>query len=423
MTLAGTPLADASGKALLAAAIRAGALTREAAGELLDYALVAWLEEDPSRRPEDFMEAARTGALPETFTRILAGLTWVPDGEPLSDRPRRERPAAFSPPTLTVLSDPHTQAGVHSIWCPEAWERPVDGGRPYYRDKNGVMVYARDAGDLILGLDDARASALLVCLGKWFAETGGNLTWPDTIRVHVDDILAFRGIKKHTHGGYEPKQKEATKEDLLFLAGLWVRSHQKVWEGTRGGKRRPVEVDVDDPLVLVSLESTVDLWGERIPYAFRFSPGPWAKHYLGDGGGAKWTTPILRQIMRYDPRQGVGRMKMRLGIYLAFQWRIRAGAGTWEQPWKLRTLLEGARIAVPAGHPQRFFPRVLRALDELHRDGVLAVCEAIDTPGWTAPADEPPKRWVPRLLDARWRLLPEDAARKRLPTPGAAAVR
>lgn len=322
----------------------------------------------------------------------------------------RERPAEFAPPAITLLSDPHTQAGVRSMWAPLEWQRPTSGA-PFYKDKNLVLVYAKDASDIVLSLDDAKANAFIICLGKWWAETSGDTTWPRDARIYVEDILAFRGIKKHVHGGYEPKQKEAVKEDILALRHLWVRSHQQIWETTRSGKRRLVDVDVDDPLVEVSVESTVDLWGERAPYAIRFRPGPWARYYLGDA--QHWTTPVLKTVMGYDPRYD--RLKMRLGIYLAFQWRIRARKSSWDQPWKLRTLLEGAKVDIPKRNPQRFFPQVIRALEGLRADGVLTVCEALDFPDWTVPADEPPKRWVPKLLDGRWRLLPVAAVRDRLP--------
>jgi hypothetical protein len=192
-----------------------------------------------------------------------------------------------------------------------------------------------------------------------------------------------------------------------------VRSHQQVWETTRRGKRQLVDVDVDDPLVEVSVESVQDLWGERTPYAFRFRPGPWARHYLG--GPQHWTTAVLKQIMAYHPYSD--RLKMRLGLYLTFQWRIRVNRGTLDQPWKLKTLLEGAKIELPKKDPQRFYPRVIAALEELRADGVLAVCEALDFPDWTVPGDTPPKRWVPELLGGRWRLLPADEVRNRLPKP------
>jgi len=65
--------------------------------------------------------------------------------------------------------------------------------------------------------------------------------------------------------------------------------------------------------------------------------------------------------------------------------------------------------------PRLFFPRVLASLQEMQQDGVLAVCEALDFPDWCPPADEAPKRWVPKLLEGRWRLLPPDTLRDRLP--------
>ena len=381
-----------------------------------------------------------TAATPELFRALQAALAaWRAAGHrttvvllpPSSEHARapRERPAEFAPPSVTLLSDQLTQAAIRGMWAPHEWQRPADG-LPYFVDASGVQVYAAPpatggtpspeaiaaASRIVLDLDDNKVSAFIICLGKWFAETGTAAAQLEPARLHVEDVLAFRGLKKHAHGGYRPEQKEEAKHDILFLRNLWVRSREVVWDVNKRGKREKVAVAVDDPLIEVSIESTVDLWGNETPFAFRVRPGPWAKHYLGEG--THWTTSVLRQIMRYHPYSD--RLKMRLGIYLAFQWRIRARIGTWDQPWKLRTLLEGAKIEIPKKDPQRFFPRVLASLQEMQRDGVLAVCEALDYPNWQPPADEPPKRWVPKLLEGRWRLLPPDAVRDRLPASGGA---
>ncbi len=378
-----------------------------------------------------------TAATPELFQTLQTALAeWRRAGHrtsvvllppsPEHERTPRERPAEFAPPSITLMSDQHTQAAIRGMWAPHEWQRPADG-LPYFIDATGVQVYAAPpatgrtpspeaisaASKIVLDLDDDKVSAFIICLGKWFAEAGAAAAQLEPARLHVEDILAFRGTKKHHRGGYRLEQKEEAKHDLLFLRNLWVRSREEVWDVNKRGKREKVAVNVDDPLIEVSIESTVDLWGTETPYAFRVRPGPWAKHYLGEG--THWTTSVLRQIMRYHPYSD--RIKMRLGIYLAFQWRIRSRVGTWDQPWKLRTLLEGAKIEVPERNPQRFFPQVLRALTGLQDDGVLAVCEALDFPDWQPPADEPPKRWVPKLLEGRWRLLPPEALRDRLPKP------
>jgi hypothetical protein len=233
----------------------------------------------------------------------------------------RMRPAEFAPPSITLMSDQHTQAAIRGMWAPHEWQRPADG-LPYFTDASGVQVYAAPpsggrapspeaiaaASKLVLDLDDDKVSAFIICLGKWFATAGAGAAQLEPARLHVEDVLAFRGLKKHTHGGYRPEQKEEAKHDILFLRNLWVRSRDEVWEVNKRGKREKVAIAVDDPLIEVSIESTVDLWGKETPYAFRVRPGPWAKHYLGEG--THWTTSVLRQIMRYHPYSD--RLKMRL---------------------------------------------------------------------------------------------------------------
>ena len=329
-----------------------------------------------------------------------------------------KRPAAeFTPPLLVSFSDQHTQAAIRSMWAsPAEWQLNADS-LPYFNDKRtGVQVSVMpggrgastnpeaiaEASKTVLALDDQTVSAFIICMGKWFAEAGARAAM-EPVRVHVADVLGFRGIKKHVNGGYRPEQKEEAKQDILLLRNIWVRSRDEVWEKGTTGKRKLVSVTVDDPLLEVSIENTTDLWGEESPYAFRVRPGGWARHYLT--GGTNWTTKVLRPIMQYHPYHD--RLAMRLGIYLAFQWRIRSSHGNWDQPWKLRTLLEGAKIDVPKRNPQRFFPQVEAALAQLHRDGALSVCECLDTHTWPPPtADGPPKSWVPRRLNDRWHLLP-----------------
>jgi hypothetical protein len=347
---------------------------------------------------------------------------------------RRWRPRApdFAPPAISVLSDKNTQAAARAIWAtPDEWSQ--DGGWPYYTDDDGVLLLVRPYGTglspstaelalakrTLFSLADDTVATLVICLGKWLGETGGSRAADGAlaaVTVYVDDVLGYRGVKKHHKGGYRRAQKEEAKAHVLALRDLWVRSNDTVWAG-RGKRRRQLDVVVDDPLMEVSVESTKDLFGTVTPYAFRVRPGPWAGYYLSDG--QRWVTSVLRQVMRYDTRQGLGRLKMRLGLYLTFQWRIRARHGTLDQPLHLRALLEGAKIAAPSTHPERFFPQVVEALYGLHDDGVLAVCEALDLPGrdWRPPADRPPKTWIPEVLAGRWRLLPAGELRDRLPKP------
>jgi len=363
---------------------------------------------------------AGTIAGTSTVTADLTTYNFIPTERPASE---------FAPSFLVNLSDQQTQAAIRSMWAhPTEWQLSTNA-LPYFNDKGtGVQVSVipggrgastdpeaiAEASKTVLALDDQTVSAFIICMGKWFADAGARATM-EPVRVHVTDVLGFRGIKKHVNGGYRPEQKEEAKQDILLLRNIWVRAKDEVWEKGKTGKRKPVSVTVDDPLIEVSIEHTTDIWGEESPYAFRVRPGGWARHYLTSG--THWTTTMLRQIMQYHPYRD--RLAMRLGIYLAFQRRMRSPHGNWDQPWKLRTLLEGAKIDVPKRNPQRFFPQVEAALAQLHRDGALSVCECLDPHTWPPPAaDGPPKSWVPRRLNDRWHLLPPaDVMRRPLRAP------
>lgn len=342
----------------------------------------------------------------------------LPKPLPTKAQPVSAQPVAFAPSALAIISDPHSQAAIRSMWAPEQWARPTDG-YPYYNDDQhaSVQVYLAprgaaigatpeaiaEAGRALLELDDQKVSAFLICMGKWLADTGGEGPHIMPTRIHVQDVLSFRGIKKHANGGYRPEQKEQARADILLLNSIWVRSEQDIWERTPRGQSRQKRVQVDSRLLEVAIESERDLWGDETPYAFRVRPGDWAQHYLGDGN--RWIARLLRPIMRYHPFND--RLAMRLGIYLSFQWRIRARGGNYEQPWHMASLLEGAKIALPTHHPDRFRRDVERALARLQADGALGAYECLDP----LVGDTAPRAWWRAWLDSRWRLLPPEEIR------------
>lgn len=334
------------------------------------------------------------------------------EAAPKPSRTQRPRVARND---LTVMSDPHTQAAIRGIYAAgnghaETWRQQGDDA-PMYLDKSGVLVYTRAndgmqlarSGDIeaawrqILSLDDRHVSTFLICLGKWFAETGGDdAPTMESARVSVDDVLGFRGAKKHVNGGYKTEQKREARDAMLALNNVWVRSTDQVCERRgRGGKLKTVYVD--SRLLEVAYESDKDLLGEEHPYAFRVRPGEWAAPYLGVAN--RRTALLLRPIMQNDLRTATGRFAMRIGIYLTMQWRIRASRGNYAQPWELRTLLEGACVDIEKDG--RNFPRfrqyVEDAMDKLQTDGVLR-WHYVDVDD----SHLPKHRWFPEWL--KWRV-------------------
>lgn len=318
--------------------------------------------------------------------------------------------APFNQDAITVFSGQIANAAIQAMWAnangqQNSWQRS-ENGPPYFRADNGVHIYVQEGSDYspqaleaawrrVLSLDDNKVSTFLICLGKWFADTGGESTAITKTRISVADILGFRGLKKHGKGGYRREQKEEARRDILALHSIWVRSRETIYKA-RG---KSEQIDVESPLLDVAVELQPDLFGVNEPYAFRIAPGEWARHYLGQH--SRYTAQLLRPVMQYDPYKR--RLPMRLGIYLASQWRIRATTGNYEQPWRVRKLLEGAFIPLPTAHYQRLRDQFEEALDLLQQDKVIA--------GWEyASADDelPLRKWFERWLEWRVRIMPPD---------------
>jgi hypothetical protein len=96
-------------------------------------------------------------------------------------------------------------------------------------------------------------------------------------------------------------------------------------------------------------------------------------------------------------------MAMRLGIYLASQWRIRASSQNYAQPWRVSTLLNGACLDLPERNQQRFRDQFENALDQLQEDEVIA--------GWEYERDGelPLRHWFQLWLGWTVRVTPPQA--------------
>jgi len=349
-----------------------------------------------------------------------AGVAGV-GGGPAPARPPTARPASFTPSSLAITSDKFTQLVLQASWDAAnrdftRWTRQYTAP-PYYRDDEERMLYVSDAPvsaaaatvlspeqeaaywDTVLSLDDDKVSAFIIGIGKWFADRGdmnlrdelGNPIFAKT-RIHVNDILGFQGIKPHHKGGYRREQKTKVAEDVWTLNRIFITGPQVIYEKDRKGRRREKQVTVHSRLLDVSLESEHDLLGDEHPYAFNLAPGDWARPYVGHDG--RMVAQLLRPVMEFDPRQGVGLKAMRLGLYLSFQWRIRSSRANYDQTWAVRTLLDGARIPIETDSRlyTRFRDQVEAALDQLQARGVIKGWQydrgdedTLPTRGWFKP--------------------------------------
>jgi hypothetical protein len=302
---------------------------------------------------------------------------------------------------------------------PTSWTRPGNGAPPYYEEAQdgadsdqALRVYVHP-GDgrapltaeeeeasyrAVLQLDDDKIRAFAICLGAWFAATGGGDPKLPKVRLDANAILAYQGVKRHERA-YRREQKEQVAKDVWALSGIFIRGPQVVYD-SRG---RPKTVMVRSRLMEVEQEDETNLFGEELPYAFRVAPASWIQPLLADG--TRYVATLLHPVLRYKPHQGVEKLAMRLGLHLALHWRFRAAHNTYEQPWHIRTLLESTGIKPPAHREsrRRLMDDFERALDQLQADAVIARWE------YATGGETNPNRVFPEWLARTVVIVPPDA--------------
>jgi hypothetical protein len=219
-------------------------------------------------------------------------------------------------------------------------------------------------------------------IAKWLhAYRSGTLEESLAVRIRVDEILDLRGEKKHHKGGFPRKAKVDVSRRLLRLDKLFVRGVYLDPTGKKHAvKGRPINVTVD---------SEVDLFGDETPYEFLVRPGDATfPFYANSTYLADYFTALAKLDVR---RPGVQRMAYLIGRYLIHQWRIREVHGNFDQPFRVETILEGARIEkeANANHYSRFREYFDAALDLLATIGIIRSWQYV-------PGDEeslPAQRW------------------------------
>ena len=262
------------------------------------------------------------------------------------------------------------------------------------------------AAAALLRLDDSCLVAGIYALDRWIESTGGlvppaggRLSALPSVRVDAAGILAAQGIRKHAHGGYEGRMKARAAEELRTIAGLYILGKEEAWGDGGvgpGGRRGRQEVEVEGPFLVLTPE---DGEGSDRPFAYRVKPGDWIVPNLA---GWRQTAALLPGLLRYDPaRPGTRRVALRIGLYLAMQWRIQRAYRNIGQPVFVRTLLEGAHIHLPAPEQREQRKRLRRVVE-----GALDTMAGLRPAGPEASTHSP----VPPPVIAGWRYISGGAA-------------
>jgi len=323
-----------------------------------------------------------------------------------------EQPRADDAQSIAYLSCEPAKTALHGIIDKSGWQRTDRGGYAYGDLKRTYVAMAdprssstalEQASMLprLLQFDDSTAQTFLFVMARTLASNVGERQLQ---RVHVNELLEFKGFKRDRSGDFRSYAKRDEGRRLKQLSEIWVSidDEVRVKAGSRLRKKRVtaisrlIEIVVElekgrirvrdgDDLELLSAPET------EVPYSFKVGLGNWSTIY---------TEPTLLHtvfaaIGKYDATQVTQRYAMLIAFSLMFRSdRLRAR-------WRLRELLNEARIELPTHHADRFRQYVEDAFDRLRRDGLISLWEFVDA----KEEDLPGKRWLERWLDWEVRIV------------------
>lgn len=259
--------------------------------------------------------------------------------------------------------------------------------------------------DQVSNLDDLTVDVLLVALARWLVEGDGEV-WID-----VDTILDDRGIKpmRKTDGrggwwraGHRRKDREEVVRAFEQLDRMYLGVFDVEVFGLQGNRRKANGMQFESKVIVISDRISQGTPGDsRLPVAWRYQPGKWVTYFVE--GPSRQTALLARQSIRYDPYRQ--KFEKRLSRYLSIQWRIRASWGSYDQPFKVKTLFDAVGIKPDKRYPLKSLERLEGALDRLQQDGIVLAWKYEQ---WDA-EKAPIKGWLSSWLQSTVVVTPVDA--------------
>jgi hypothetical protein len=287
-----------------------------------------------------------------------------------------------------------------------AWQ-VLPGGAFFYGDPAGTYIawgdprMQRTADDEtreldwsnILQLDDAHAQTFLYVMTRDLASNDSS----KKTRVHVNEILAYKGFKRHVSGDFRPEHKREELARLYALNSMWIAVSDviKVNSG-RGHKKKQIklysrvidlDIEIDEgasaPAAASASMPLPFIPPTSVPYAVRIGLGGWSTEYRAV---PEYVRAVLARVVQYDATQESQRYAMRFVLTFMF-------SGERKKRWKLRELLEKSRIALPLHHADRFRDLVEKTFELLEKDEIIGPWDYANT------TELPKKRWLQEWLE------------------------
>lgn len=258
-------------------------------------------------------------------------------------------------------------------------------------------------------LSESTALTARIVLGLWNIRRSNNqLTVNGSVAIRLEEVLEWRGIKKHSYlaypdkpgstkrytDGYESKYRDQVLKDLDLLASCCVRGRVNC---SFRGKR--VEVSINGPYLTYSIVMYKTLWTDDAIAGVFASPGDWISAYAEYDN--HFFSEIDRKIFQFHPHKQ--QHELRLALYLTERWRQLAREGNFEKEISMNELLAASMIRIDKAHlTSQFAPRIEHALHELWEQKIIGGKE----PAPVEEIDKSQPQWGKAWLASRWIIPP-----------------
>jgi len=317
-------------------------------------------------------------------------------------------------PDLLVTNYLEDEAVRHAtLSAKEARDWPLQDGAPYLQHRELCVFYTRsdgtpmernDAINQLLHVRESTALTLRIALGLWnLRRNDQHLCLNGSAAIRIEEILAWRGIKKHSRvkgtvrqsDGWQTKDVDAVREDFLLAASFYLRGYHPIWKRGKWKGRYVVTA----PYLRVTFVDREDLWGNEELAGVFVAPGDWINSY--ESAGNYFLTPVDRRVFALNPQND--QHELRIALFLTERWRKQAKTRAYGTSITMETLLQESVIRVNEKNLTNcFVPRIEQALAHLHQKGIIGSYHCLN------PVDRSKPRWGNAWLGSQWRILPPD---------------
>lgn len=309
----------------------------------------------------------------------------------------------------------------------------IEGAPPkyfYYHASNALNVSMGDpehpmpldeAHAYLLRISDSTVVTARIAIALWnIRKHEERYIKAGAVAISYREILEWQGATLHRRAaypgssqmvsdGYETRDKQRVKDDLILASNLHIWGTAFV---TFSGKQRNIilkgpymsvttvaELPHETaPLIQLTLEdASTEITRKAEDVGAFIQPGAWVGQYQ-ENDNHFWAHADRRvfELRPHDQQH-----ELRLALYLMERWRSQANKRNYSDPIIMRDLLASSVIEVNRKNlTNRFAGRIEEALQELCKRGIVGSAECL------TPPDKTKGRWGADWLAAQWRILP-----------------